>query len=161
EQLVNSVATNPLPSSSLKEGVGGSYKATSVERVDGVKGKALRFDGDRGATFGDLLKVDRWDAFSLDFYLRDNARNPLPVVVAQQSHGTDVGYNGFDLMLADGVLSARFYRVWPGNAIGVKALKPLAAGQWQHVAVTYDGSSHAAGLKLYLEGAELPTETVR
>ena len=48
-------------------------------------------------------------------------------------------------MLADGFLEARLYRVWPGNAIGVRALEPIAKDQWQHVTVTYDGSSRAAG----------------
>ena len=68
-----------------------------------------------------MLNVDRWDPFTLDFWIRDNARNPLPVVVLQRTFGTDVGYNGFDLMLTDGMLELRFYRVWPGNAIGVRA----------------------------------------
>src|SRR5690606_2263386 len=85
--------------------------------VEGIRGKAVRFDGDHGVSFPELMKVDRWDAFALDFWLRDNARNPQPVVVLQRTHGTDVGYNGFDLMIEGGVLTARFYRVWPGNGI--------------------------------------------
>jgi hypothetical protein len=84
-----------------------------------------------------------------------------PVVVAHQTRGTDVGYNGFDLMLTGGVLEARLYRVWPGNAIGIRAERPLAQGEWQHVTVTYDGSSRAAGLRLYLAGSELPTMILR
>ncbi|MCC6491548.1 MAG: DUF1553 domain-containing protein [Pirellulales bacterium] len=118
--------------------------------------KALRFDGDHGAVFPGLLAIDRCDALTIDLWLRDNAANPLPVVVAHRTFGTDVGPNGFDVMLAGGMLSARCYRVWPGNAIGVEATGPIASRQWQHVAVTYDGSSRAAGLKLYLAGRELP-----
>jgi hypothetical protein len=135
--------------------------APTAAHVDGVTGKALRLDGDSGIAFPELLKVDRWDGFALDFWMRDTARQPEPVVVAQRTFGTDVGYNGFDLMLEGGVLTARFYRVWPGNGIGVRATAPLAADAWQHVAVVYDGSSRAAGLKLYLDGVELPTEAVR
>jgi hypothetical protein len=37
----------------------------------------------------------------------------------------------------------------------------MAAREWQHVAVTYDGSGRAAGLQLYLGGEELPTDVVR
>ena len=64
-------------------------------------------------------------------------------------------------MLADGTLDARFYRVWPGNAIGVRAAKPVAQGQWQHITVTYDGSSTARGLRLFLNGEELTTTVLR
>jgi len=142
-------------------GGAGEGSASGLQSVPGVRGKAVRFEGDHGATFPDFLKIDRWDSFSLDFWIRDTARNPLPVVVLQRTFGTDVGYNGFDLMLKDGVLEARFYRVWPGNAIGIRALKPIARDEWQHITVTYDGSSKAAGLRLYLGGGELPTEVVR
>ena len=98
----------------------GKAARTGLHRVPGIHGQAIRFDGDSGATFPGLFEVDRWDAFTLDFWLRDNAANDNPVVVLQRTFGTDVGYNGFDLMLENGILEARFYRVWPGNGIGVK-----------------------------------------
>jgi hypothetical protein len=147
--------TNEVP------GGQGEGSAGGLHSVPGVRGNAVRFDGDRGASFPEFLKVDRWSTFSIDFQLRDHVRNPQPVVVLQRTSGTDVGYNGFDLMLQDGILTARLYRVWPGNAIGVRAKQPIARGEWQHVAVTYDGSSKAAGLRLYLNGKPLPTEVVR
>jgi hypothetical protein len=139
----------------------GEGSAGGLQGVGGVRGKAVRFDGDQGASFPDVLKVDRWDSFSLDFWLRDTARNLLPVVVLQRTFGTDVGFNGFDVMLQDGLLDVRFYRVWPGNAIGIRALRPIARDAWQHITVTYDGSSTAAGLKMYLAGEELPTKVLR
>jgi hypothetical protein len=136
-------------------------KATHIERVAGVRGQAIHFNGDVGVFFRDGFDVDRWDTFSLDFWLRDTVRNPEPVVVLQRTRGTDVGYNGFDIMLADGVVELRMYRVWPGNGIGVRALKPLTKDRWTHLSVTYDGSSRAAGLRLYVDGEELPTIVLR
>ena len=96
-----------------------------------------------------MFEVDRWDPSASTSGFATTPRNPLPVVVLQRTFGTDVGYNGFDLMLEDGVLEARFYRVWPGNAHRRACAKPIARDEWQHVAVTYDGSSTAAGLRLY------------
>lgn len=168
-------ASNPSPNLSLRgrgtlpdlvahftfDGDNATASANGLPRVPGRIGQAIRCDGDRGVTFPDLLKIDRPDPFTLDLWLRDVLRNPLPVVVAQRTFGTDVGYNGFDLMLADGVLEARFYRIWPGNAIGVRAAEPIAAADWEHVTVTYDGSSRAAGLRLYLNGRELQTTILR
>jgi hypothetical protein len=135
--------------------------AAGLQSVPGVHGQAVRFDGDHGAVFPNLLQVDRYDAFSLDFWLRDNAANAKPVVVLQRTFGYDTGYNGFDLMLEGGMLEARFYRVWPGNGIGAKSREPIAQHKWQHITVTYDGSSTAAGLRLYMDGKELATQLVR
>jgi hypothetical protein len=139
----------------------GEGKAAGLKSVAGVRGQAVRFDGDHGAAITDVFNVDRWDEFTLDFWLRDEKRNPLPVVVLQRTFGTDVGYNGFDVMLRDGILEARFYRVWPGNGIGVRALEPIAPNEWQHVAVTYDGSSRGAGLRLFLNGKPLGVQVTR
>ena len=135
--------------------------APDVTSVPGIRGQAIRFDGDHGAVFPELLEIDRWDSFTIDFWLRDNARNPLPVVVLQRTFGTDVGYNGFDLMLERCILEVRLYRVWPGNAIGIRAAAPTAASGWQHVAITYDGSSKAAGLRLFLNGEEFASRITR
>ena len=37
--------------------------------------------------------------------------------------------------------------------IALETLEPLPVDEWTHIALTYDGSSRAAGLKLYLNGA--------
>ncbi|HEX2473228.1 MAG TPA: DUF1549 domain-containing protein, partial [Lacipirellulaceae bacterium] len=148
----------------LKNEISGKLDAGSaagLTSVAGILGQALRFDGDHGAAFPEIPSIDRWDSFTIDFWLRDNRRNHLPIVVLQRTAGTDVGYNGFDVMLADGILESRFYRVWPGNAIGVRAATPLAASQWQHIAVSYDGSSKAAGMRLFLNGEDLGAVTTR
>ncbi|MEO1530420.1 MAG: DUF1553 domain-containing protein, partial [Planctomycetota bacterium] len=44
---------------------------------------------------------------------------------------------------------------WPNNALKVKTKQGLKAGQWQHLFVTYDGTSKASGIKVYLDGEEL------
>jgi hypothetical protein len=139
----------------------GKGNAVGLPSVEGYRGRAIRFDGDHGADLPDVFQVDRWNDFTLDFWMRDQTRNPKPVVVLQRTFGTDVGYNGFDLMLQDGILSARLYRVWPGNGIGTQARTPIARSEWQHVAVTYDGSSTAAGLQIYLNGKPLATDVLR
>ncbi len=143
------------------QGGKGAGKAAELKSVRGVRGQAVRFDGDHGAAISEVFQADRWDSITLDFWLRDTARNKQPVVVLQRTFGTDTGYNGFDVMLADGILDVRLYRVWPGNGIGVRSAKPIAQDHWQRVTITYDGSSAAAGLRIYLAGDELPTRVLR
>ena len=47
---------------------------------------------------------------------------------------------------------------WPGNAVAVRAVQPLPLDAWSQLVVTYDGSSRAAGIRLYLNGAPLDVE---
>src|SRR5262249_32516183 len=136
-------------------------KSNGLTSVAGIHGNAVQLDGDEGVSIPDLYKFDRWDPFTFDFWLRDQARNPLPVVVLQRTLGTDTGYNGFDVMLDGGFLEVRLYRVWPGNGIGVRTAEPIARNEWQHLAVTYDGSSTAKCLHLYVNGKEIPTTILR
>jgi hypothetical protein len=60
---------------------------------------------------------------------------------------------GADLYLfADGKLGVHLIDVWPRNALKVLTQQPLARDKWSHVVATYDGSSKAAGVTLYVNG---------
>jgi hypothetical protein len=74
---------------------------------------------------------------------------------------TDSASRGYELLLEDGKPNFALIHFWPGNAIRVVAKEPLPTNVWSLVTITYDGSSRAAGLKLYLNGALLATEVVR
>jgi hypothetical protein len=134
--------------------------APKLIKVDGVHGSALRFDGDNGAVFPHAPLLDRHTPFTLSLWLKDPTRSAEPVVILQRTHGTDVGYNGIDIMLENGIVEARIYRVWPGNGIGVRSLTPIAQNQWSQLTWSYDGSSQTAGLRLYLNGQELQTQSI-
>jgi hypothetical protein len=49
----------------------------------------------------------------------------------------------------------------PGNEIRIRAKEALKVNEWTHVAATYDGSSRANGLTLYINGKRHDTEVVR
>ncbi|MAT73313.1 MAG: hypothetical protein CMJ58_27830 [Planctomycetaceae bacterium] len=132
-----------------------------ITACEGVTGQAVALDGDSGLEFPELFEVDRSDPWSLDFHLRDTVGEAQPVVVAHRTFGTDVGYNGTDVMLAGGRLSVRIYRVWPGNGIGVQTAEVIPADQWRHVCITYDGSSRARGIRVYVDGREVETTVLR
>ncbi|MEN1677983.1 MAG: DUF1553 domain-containing protein [Planctomycetota bacterium] len=123
--------------------------------------RALSLDGERGVTLEGVEPFDRWTPFSVVVTLRETQRAPHRAVVAHHTRGTDCGYNGWDLTIVDGHLESRLYRVWPGNAIGVRTVEPIPVDRWHQVAATYDGSSSAAGLRLYLDGEPLATTVLR
>ncbi len=140
-----------------------TVEQSKVPRLEPARGKrrAVRLDGERGMAIKGVEPVDRWTPFSLVVTLQETSRSPLRSVVAHHTRGTDAGYNGWDLTIENGFVESRMYRVWPGNGMGVRSLKPIPTGQWQQLAATFDGSSTAAGLKLFLNGELLETEILR
>jgi hypothetical protein len=65
-------------------------------------------------------------------------------------------YKGFDLSVVDNHWIVRFAHTYPYNAIVMRSEQPVTKDQWQHLAVTYDGSSKAQGVNLYINGESIP-----
>lgn len=137
------------------------FAAPGCSQVAGVKGSAVEFHGDDGVPLTELFHVERHQPFAVDLWVRDTVQNPAPVVLLHDTAGTDVGYNGFDVMLVGGRVEARLYRVWPGNGIGVRTKIALPKAEWAHLAVVYDGSSRADGVAIYVGGKRVETEELR
>ena len=129
--------------------------------VDGHEGRALVFTGDDPAEFpAGPARVERASPFTVAFWLKVPDPNG-PAVVFHRSAGTDTGFNGAELTLDGGRLRFALVRFWPGNALAVRAAEPFPANSWAHVAVTYDGSSRAGGVGLYVDGVRAGVEVVR
>lgn len=131
-------------------------KIGTVEVVDGVKGKGVKLSGDNGLVFRGLPAKERWEPFTWSFLLSD-PRQTGPVVLLHRTGGTDVGFCGFDLMLEDGYVTARVFRHWPGNAVGVRTKTQIPKDKWTHLTWSWDGSGEAPGLKLYIDGVQAET----
>jgi hypothetical protein len=132
-----------------------------VPLVAGHSGKAAQLDGENNVNFPQLGRFTRHTPFTLSFWMWDPRTAAEPAVVFQASSGTDTGPHGYDLLLERGQLTARMFRHWPGNAIAVHTQTPLAKETWTHVAVTYDGSSRASGLQVYVGGKPAEVEILR
>jgi hypothetical protein len=86
---------------------------------------------------------------------------PRAVVLHHSKAPIDAGSRGYELLLEEGHVAFGLHHMWPGNSLKVRTEQALRAGAWTHVAVTYDGSSRAAGLRIYLDGRAAPLEVVR
>jgi cytochrome c553 len=69
-------------------------------------------------------------------------------------------YRGWDLWVEGRRIGAHLIDKWPDNAIKVLSRDQVPADQWVHVAIAYDGSSKAAGVKVYVNGQLQPTNVV-
>ncbi|RIK80581.1 MAG: hypothetical protein DCC67_09205 [Planctomycetota bacterium] len=67
------------------------------------------------------------------------------------------GFRGWDLWVEGRRVGGHLIHKWPENAIKVVTQNQLPADQWIHVALVYDGTKKAAGLKVYVNGTPQPT----
>ncbi len=122
---------------------------------------ALKFSGDNQVVHPGVREFSRTDPFSLSLRLKPTARQDRAIVVHQSRAWSDAGSRGFELTLDRGRPFFGLIHFWPGNAIAVRARQPLPINTWSRLVVTYDGSSRAAGIRLYLDGKRLETSVVR
>jgi hypothetical protein len=137
----------------------GSTSAANTT-VAGKVGQALRFTGDDPATFPAPASLDRAQPFAASFWLWTPDAMKRGIVF-QREAGTDTGFHGTELSFDDGRLRFALVRFWPGNAAAVITRAPLPAREWVHVAVSYDGSGRAAGMRVFLDGKPAALDVVR
>ena len=121
----------------------------------------LRFSGDNSVVHPGVPIFARTDPFSLAVRLQPAELQDRAVVLHQSRAWTDAGSRGFELTLDRGRPVFALVHFWPGNAVAVRAVKPLPLAAWSQLVITYDGSSRATGIRLYLNGAPLATEVIR
>jgi hypothetical protein len=128
--------------------------------VPGKLGQAIQFTGD-DAVETPLGNFARQDAFSVSLWLKSPDVKDRAVVFHRSRAWTDAASRGYELLIEEGRLKWSLIHFWPGNAISIRARDVLRVNEWTHVVVTYDGSSRASGLGLYVNGKAAPVEVVR
>ena len=119
---------------------------------EGRHGGAFDCNSNNFIDFGDVGDFERTDAFSYGCWIKPQGA-PTGAPLARMNDGD--GHRGFDLHIAGGVIQIHLINSWPNNAVKVRSKTKLEADKWQHVFVTYDGTSKAAGVSIYLDGQEL------
>ncbi len=137
-----------------------SKQASSSQKnkiVPGKNGNALQLTGDDGVNLG-IGNFKRTAPFSVALWMSTPHHKERTVVFSRSRAWTDAGSRGYQILLRDGHLSASLIHFWPGNAISVRTKAKLPKDEWHHVAITYDGSTKAVGLEIYVDGKLTETE---
>lgn len=133
-----------------------------LQLVPGVKGQAVKFDGDAGFILPEFKQLGRFDAFTFSAYLRLGEKNARATVLHTTGFYTGDGdASGVELLVDHGKLRWSMIHLWPNSAASIETEAELPIGAWQRVTVTYDGTSKASGLHVYLDGRETKTNVVR
>jgi hypothetical protein len=123
--------------------------------------KAPVLNGDRGHGVGKIGPYNRANPFSLALWIKPNESYKRAVVLHRSRAWTDSASKGYELIIEDGQLSFALIHFYPGNAIRVRTKQKVTPGKWMHVAVTYDGSSKAAGQAIFVNGKRAEVTVIK
>ncbi len=132
--------------------------------IPGVVGRACDFPAPTGSVCEfppELCYYRKHTPFTFSFWLTVAETPERGVILHRCRAGVDSGHRGYDIMFLDGKLTVTLGHFYPGNAIRVQTVEKIDFPSWRHIALTYDGSSRAAGLRLYVDGQPAVTEVIR
>jgi len=118
-------------------------------------GSAAIFDGDAILEVDSAIDFDRSDAFSYGAWIKLSPGPPACIISKNDDANS---LRGFDLLVRKGKAVAHLIHRWSDNAIQVTTDTSVVHNRWQHIMVTYDGSSKAAGVKIYFDGKPQPVQ---
>ncbi len=116
----------------------------------GVKGKSVAFDATQYIEFAEPQPLERDRPFTFAVWIMPNAA-PQGCVASKMNSDADA--RGFEILWYKSQPRINLAHRYGHDGIEVVAQQKFGGKQWHHLVVTYDGSSKAAGLKVYVDGA--------
>ncbi len=104
----------------------------------------------------DVGDFDASQSFSSTAWVKIPANDSYGAICARMASPPQ--YRGWDMWSQQRRIGTHIINSWPDAAIKVVSQSRVHANEWVHVAVTYDGSGKAAGVHVYYNGREQPTE---
>jgi len=140
--------TGPNVASGLADGAAAGVIGTFATAA-GRLGGALEFDGQTHLAAGEtgVFEADR--PFSISAWVYPTSTEASTVLSKMDEAGA---FRGYDLILEEGKVASHVVHHWPDRAFKVVTKEPITVDAWHHVAVTFDGSRRAAGMKVFVDG---------
>ncbi len=127
-------------------------RLTNPIHRDGAAGKALFVSEYHSIrTTKEVGLFERTDPFTISLWLYPDTLYD-EAGIFYHCENLRLGYKGYTLNLDDNKLQFIIAHSWPQNALQVTSLAQLPVKTWTHVTITYDGSSNAEEIKLYING---------
>jgi len=126
--------------------------APSPAIIDGPAGSpALRL-AEPGLALPGVPALTADQAFSVGLWVNLENINQTGSLLARLDDSA--GFRGFDLWFQGGFIGTHLVHSWADDAIKVVSEGRIEGKRWHHVMLTYDGSSKAAGVRLFIDGVE-------
>ncbi|RMG27459.1 MAG: DUF1553 domain-containing protein [Bacteroidetes bacterium] len=148
---------NEVPRAPLaKANTGLVRELEAPQQVAGKLGAGLRFDGHNFMNLGDVGDFEWHEHFSLGAWIWTPQAPQKAAALLSRRNG-EQKRGGYELLLTPGRrLQASLIHNFRKERITVQSTGRVKLNSWTHVALTYDGSGKAEGLRLYLNGRESP-----
>ncbi|HUG90662.1 MAG TPA: DUF1549 domain-containing protein, partial [Planctomycetaceae bacterium] len=111
--------------------------------------QALQVQG-QAAELPDAGDFEKEQPFTCTAWIKLPANDSSGAICARMDNAN--GYRGWDFWMQRRQIGTHIINTWPGDALKVVGKAQVPGNEWTHVAVTYDGSGKAAGVKVYYNG---------
>jgi hypothetical protein len=133
------------------------YGAKEKEKfTEGKTGKGILLNGDAWLDFNEVGVFSKSDPFTISIAVKIPAEFKEGVIFHKSLAERLYNFKGFHVYgKADGTLEATMAHAAPSNAITKVSKQKVIKGQWITLALSYDGSSKASGINLFMDGKQL------
>ena len=131
------------------------------KHVEGLTGKAVQFDGDTKIVVGTIGPFQRHAPFSITAAIDVPVRHKRAIILHRSQAWTDAASRGYELLIHEGKLDFALVHFSPGDEIRVRTQQDIPLNAWTRIAMTYDGSGRAAGIRLFVNGEQAKTDIIR
>jgi hypothetical protein len=114
----------------------------------------IRLDGGEAWEGGDIGKFGYLDAFSAGAWIRPTeVTGTILSRMVPEPEG-----EGYYLHLEEGRIQVNLVKRWLDDSIRIETREAWEPGEWMHLLFTYDGSRQASGVRVYVNGREVPVD---
>ena len=132
-----------------------------LERISSPLGKGLLLNGDDALDFPGVGRFGRSEPFSIGMWVKVPKAFKSGVIFHSNKGGAIYTFKGYQLSIEGGKWDVRLAHNFPANAIHQVSREAVNPEVWQHVMLTYDGSSKASGVRFFLNGKKVAMEVRR
>jgi mono/diheme cytochrome c family protein len=121
----------------------------AAEWQPGVSGQALKTQG-VACELADAGDFEKDQPFTCTAWIHVPANDGGGALCARMDNAS--AYRGWDFWMQRRQVGMHVIDAWPDQGLKVVGRAQVPANKWVHVAVSYDGSGKAAGVKIYYDG---------
>lgn len=110
---------------------------------------SLKIQG-KAVELSDVGDFEKDQPFTLSAWVQLHANDSSGALCSRMDNANN--YRGWDFWTQQRRVGVHIIDKWPETGLKVIGRGQIRANQWTHVAVTYDGSGNAAGVKIYYNG---------
>ena len=121
-------------------------------KTDGKGGPAALVGEGTSIDLGELGDFEKDQAFTAMAWFYRPGESKLPGSILARMDKAD-GFRGWDIFSEKNEIAVHLVSKWQGDAIKVVTTDGAGkTGQWEHLAVTYDGSGKGRGVQIFVNG---------